>query len=274
MERKLPQGRFGGETVTSREIAGLLLIENSYPPGLKLPRNHHESAYFCLVRQGAFSEKSCNNIRACRPLTLIFHPPLESHADHFGNEGGRCFNIQLSYQWLKRGGDRLAAFENPVYYKGGILVQLALRLYHESYWIDEVSALVVEGLVLEIMGETTRSHVHRHNGDKAPRWLKQARDLLHTHFASPLSLISIAEAVGVHPTLLARVFRRNFRCTVGEYLRHLRIEFARREIVTSATPLAQIASSAGFSDQSHFSKTFKRLTGHTPAEFRRISPAR
>lgn len=274
MDLELHKGCFGGETLMSREIAGFVLTDNRYPPDLKLPRHNHPLAYFCLVRQGTFSERSGANMRTCKPSTLIFHPALEWHADQFGKQGGLCFGIQLTYRWLERWGERPAAFETPAYYKGGMLVQLALRLYHESQDTDEMSALVIEGLALEIMGQAARSQVRSHDGDKFPRWLKHAQDLLHAHFADQLSLVRIAEAVDVHPTHLARLFRRNFRCTVGEYIRHLRIEFARRAIATSDTPLAQIAFSAGFSDQSHFSKSFKRLTGHTPAEFRRISRTR
>jgi AraC family transcriptional regulator len=51
-------------------------------------------------------------------------------------------------------------------------------------------------------------------------------------------------------------------------VRHVRIEFARRELEASAAPLGDIAAAAGFCDQSHFSRLFKRYTGQTPAEYR------
>jgi AraC family transcriptional regulator len=46
------------------------------------------------------------------------------------------------------------------------------------------------------------------------------------------------------------------------------VDFAARKLVTSDEPLTGIALAAGFSDQSHFSRTFKRQTGMTPATFR------
>jgi AraC family transcriptional regulator len=49
----------------------------------------------------------------------------------------------------------------------------------------------------------------------------------------------------------------------------LRIEDACRRLATSDAPLVAIALDAGFADQSHFAKTFKRQTGMTPAEYRR-----
>jgi AraC family transcriptional regulator len=102
----------------------------------------------------------------------------------------------------------------------------------------------------------------------APGWLQQARALVDTHFARPLPLVEVAKHVGVHPVHLARTFRRVHRITFAGYVRHVRIEFARRELEASAAPLGDIAAAAGFCDQSHFSRLFKRYTGQTPAEYR------
>jgi AraC family transcriptional regulator len=126
----------------------------------------------------------------------------------------------------------------------------------------------MEGLALELLGELAR---RRAGGaeSRPPRWLRQARALLQERFAEGLTLEEIALAVGVHPAHLASVFRAQHGCTVGDYLRRLRIEFACREIARSDTPLVEIALDAGFANQSHFTRIFKRLTGMTPAAYRR-----
>ena len=56
--------------------------------------------------------------------------------------------------------------------------------------------------------------------------------------------------------------------TRGCVVRHVRVEFARRELAVSEAPLGDIAAAAGFCDQSHFSRLFKRYIGLTPAEYR------
>ncbi len=107
-------------------------------------------------------------------------------------------------------------------------------------------------------------------GRKCPPWLEKARQMAHDRFTERLTLAEIARAVGVHPVHLAREFSRHYRCTVGELIRELRIEYACREISHEGRSLADIALAAGFSDQSNFSRTFKKVTGFTPHRYQRM----
>jgi AraC family transcriptional regulator len=94
---------------------------------------------------------------------------------------------------------------------------------------------------------------------------------LHEQFAENVTLAELAKMVGVHPVYLASSFRKQYGCTVGEYRQRLRIEFACRELAKDHSSLAQIALAAGFANQAHFSRTFKRVTGTTPAKYRTSS---
>jgi AraC family transcriptional regulator len=105
---------------------------------------------------------------------------------------------------------------------------------------------------------------------EVPHWLTQVRDMLHARFQESLSLAEIAATVKVHPVYLARAFRQHYRCSIGEYIRRLRVEFATRQLITSDAPLVEIALAAGFCAQSHFNEFFKRETGLTPREYRTI----
>src|SRR5262249_9386728 len=104
----------------------------------------------------------------------------------------------------------------------------------------------------------------------SPRWLDRVHEVLRVRFAGSLSLGEIAASVGISADHLARSFRRCHGCTVGEYVRRLRVEFACRQLVASEVPLVQLALDAGFTDQSHFTRTFKHHTGMTPAAFRNL----
>jgi AraC family transcriptional regulator len=270
MQDKLAPGQFCGEVLKRQAVNGFILTETRYSPGLRVPKHSHEDAYFTLVRQGGFTETYGKKTRTCRPLTLAFHPSDEVHSEHFASIGGRAFNLEIEPGWLKRLREHAPVLEHPADFQGGPLLCLGLRLHHEFHHIDAVSSLVIEGLVLELLAEASRRVVENSDG-RPPRWLAQAREMLHARFAETLKLTDIAEPVGVHPVYLASTFRRHYRCTVGEYLRQLRVEFACREISASDAPLAEIALAAGFSHQSHFSTTFKRITGMTPIEYRALA---
>ena len=86
-----------------------------------------------------------------------------------------------------------------------------------------------------------------------------------------MSLIALATLVGVHPSYLARMFRRHYGCSVGDYVVRLRLDFAIRELINSDLSLAEIASAAGFYDQSHFTHVFKFHFGITPSNLRAIA---
>ena len=133
--------------------------------------------------------------------------------------------------------------------------------------MDNVSALAIEGLFLEMLAEASRCsrNIAEH---RLPRWLKQVKESIDVSFSHHLTIAAMAKTVGVHPVHLATAFRKHYRCTIGEYIRQRRVEYASRQLSQSDAPLVEIALAAGFSDQSHFSKTFKLFTGLSPARFR------
>jgi AraC family transcriptional regulator len=144
---------------------------------------------------------------------------------------------------------------------------LGMRIYQEFRLMDGATPLAIEGLMLELVARLSRQQNIAFE-PKRPRWLERARDILESDFHESISLTRVAEAVDVHPVHLARVFRKHFGCTPGEYVRHLRIDFACRELSQSKTSLVEIALAAGFAHQAHFSRVFKAQTGMTPSEFR------
>jgi AraC family transcriptional regulator len=100
------------------------------------------------------------------------------------------------------------------------------------------------------------------------------RERLHDGLDRSWSLGEIAQSAGVTADHLAREFRRHHGSSVGEYVRGLRVELACRRLAESDDPLAEIALAAGFYDQSHFTRTFKRRMGTTPAAFRALHRSR
>lgn len=259
--------RPGGDVLRERQVADSVLSEHSYPAGAVMARHSHPVPYFNLILEGAYDETHGDKVRECKPATLFFHPEGEVHANRFLGSRSRVFRFELGARWLERARQYSVALNYPAALSSWNAVWLASRLYRELYSVDAASFLVVEGLLLEIMAEAAR-HKPAAGGRTPPRWLEGAAELLRARFAEQLSVGDIAEVVGVHPVHLSREFRRYYGRSIGEYVRHLRVEFACRLIAESGTPLVETAAAAGFADQSHFARTFKRLTGLTPSQYR------
>ena len=265
----LPSGQLYGNRLRSYAISELKLMETAYAPGAKLPMHSHECASLCLVLQGTYSEVYGRLTRVCKPSTLIFYSPGEEHSDRFHEKGGRCFNAEVSMSWLARVREYSTVVDSQTEFNGARLINLATKLYNEFRLMDEAAPLAIEGLMLEIVAEasrrtkTTREH-------KMPRRIGRAKEFLHAHFHEHIRLEHVAAAIDAHPVYLAREFRKHYRCTVGEYIRRLRVELACSQLSGSDDPLAKVALSSGFSDQSHLSRALRNFTGMSPAEYRKV----
>jgi AraC family transcriptional regulator len=264
---------FYGSTLRRRSERHFHIAERVYPPGYRTPLHLHSKPLICMVLDGAYYETYGSNTRYCTPSTLLFHAAEEKHLEKFEACGGRSLVVEIESAWLgsihEFSGIRLdatAAFDS------GALAPLGARLYKEFLSHDEASHLVIEGILLEMAGELSRAA--RPRDRRPPRWLQQSRELVRERFGSHLPLAEIAEAVGVHPVHLAQTFRKFYRCTIGDYVRSLRIEFACRQLAATKMPLSEIALLAGFADQSHFTRTFKETLGVPPSRYRELASVR
>jgi AraC family transcriptional regulator len=268
VDQRLGYGEFCGRILRSRSVAGFSLTETRYAPRARVAPHSHESGYICLVRHGSYNETYGRKGRTCRPLTLAFHPPHEIHSESFHDSHVLSFNIELGPSWPERIGPYSKLLESPAEFQGGKIAGLALRLYNEFRLMDDLSALAIEGLALEMIAEASRARLRAAHPNTPPPWIEQARAILHAHFDESLPIGHLARSVGVHPVYLSSVFRAHYRCSIAEYLRQLRVEHACREIIKPDAQLADVALASGFSHQSHFTRTFKRITGLTPGQYR------
>ena len=259
--------RFHGERLKSLQVPGFILSERKYPPSFETPPHSHRRALFCMAIEGAYTARYGPRTCTCEPSSLLFYAPDELHSDQFHDSGGRFFIIEIDPWWLEQARGQAAIIDSSSDFSGGDLTLFALNLYKEFLEADDVSPLIVEGLMLALIGKTSRS-ARATMATHAPGWLERAKELMRDRFRETLTLAEIANEVGVNPTYLSRVFQQQYNLTIGEYLRRLRIEFACHALITSNTPLCQIALAAGFSDQSHFTRLFKRHMGLPPAKYR------
>jgi AraC family transcriptional regulator len=98
--------------------------------------------------------------------------------------------------------------------------------------------------------------------------VRRALGYLSHHSTEEFSLDQLAKESGLSKYYLDRVFRLATGLTPHNYVVALRLARAKCLLCTSGRAIADIAVELGFSDQSHFSKVFKDLTGQSPKRFR------
>jgi AraC family transcriptional regulator len=264
------QGPATRRTLRTVRVPGFTLTEGVHPAGSALPWHSHDTPTICFVLRGAFTEVTAGESLTCTPATLKVMPAGERHCDRFDRGDARGLLIETDPGRVDMFRPYAAVLDERLAVNGGLPAAVARRLYHEFRADDAAAPLAVEGLMLELLAAASRASVVPEPRGTAA-WLAEARDVIHAAPAAPLSLSQLAETVGVHPATLARGFRARFGCSVGAYVRRVRIERAAEQLGAGDRPLAAVALAAGFSDQSHFCNVFRRLTGMSPSAYRRAA---
>jgi AraC family transcriptional regulator len=102
------------------------------------------------------------------------------------------------------------------------------------------------------------------------RWQqKRVMDFMEEHLAEDVSLDVLADLVRLSPYHFLRSFKRSFGEPPHRYWTGRRIERAKTLLASPRTPITEIALDVGFRGTSAFSATFRRITGQTPADYRR-----
>lgn len=98
--------------------------------------------------------------------------------------------------------------------------------------------------------------------------LKVAIEYIHAHLEQNIKLADIAELLGISQYYFCHLFKQSIGLTPHQYLIQQRIERAKLLLKNRELSLAEIAIACGFTDQSHFTKSFKRSVGITPKAMR------
>lgn len=263
-----PMPNTHGSLDAHAEVGGFLLTETTHAPGVRLAPHAHVDPAVSLVLAGGFREAFRRDAYDCVPGGLLIKPPGERHANAYGPRGARSLLIDARCVSEARWQQIAPVFEGVRYLPGGEPNRLARRIARLLRELDDTGRLAAEGMLLEMFAAVSGARPDAlRDGD--PPWLRRAVEALHASRANAPGLEALARTAGVSPSTLARAFRRRFGVSPGGFLRRLRVEWAREQLVRTDRSLAVIAAEAGFADQSHFTRVFARATGVTPARLRR-----
>ena len=133
----------------------------------------------------------------------------------------------------------------------------------------DADPMALEEALIAVLSLIGRRHMSRDPFERGPAtpWIERARRRIDEAPAEPVTLAMLAAEAGVSRFQLLRGFAREVGATPHAYLLQRRVALARR-LVTLGRPLADIAYEAGFADQAHLTRAFRRQYGLTPGRFR------
>lgn len=262
--RILTKGNYYGKKQAEYRFNGIVLSEYDYLTQ-RTDWHFHENPYFMYVLQGSVDDINKKEKRTCGRGSLIFHNWQESHYNSKKTEHARGFHVEFDRKWFSEKKIDIDLWEGSHLLHQPAIHHLLGKLYVEFKTQDVYSQVSIELLLLQIC-ESIQNHQELAQ-KKTPPWLDRLKELL---LESPeeLHLDSLAEKLGVHPVHLSRSIPKYLSTTLGEYIRSNKIKQALGYMLNPDYSLTEIAYICGFSDQSHFTKTFKFYFHKTPKAFR------
>lgn len=100
-------------------------------------------------------------------------------------------------------------------------------------------------------------------------YVRHAIDYIYDHLHEPITMEQLARGEGLNPSYFSKIFSEEIGTPVKAYIISIKINTAKNMLEKSDYSISDIAYSLGFSSQSAFTTTFKKLTGTTPASFRK-----
>lgn len=241
-----------------REVLHATFRDHAYPA------HTHDAWTLLLIDRGAVRYALDGGEHIAAPATLSILPPDIPHDGRsaIAGEPFRKRVLYLDVAWLPRRLDAAAASEpdlDRAAAGAARRVHAALASPGDEFAAESELALL-----------RARVLAHLRAGSGAVRrddpLARRLRAVLDDRFAERLTVAELGEQLHAHPSHLIRAFSRAYGISPHRYVTGRRVDLARRLLVSGARP-AEAAASAGFHDQAHLTRHFRRVLGATPAAF-------
>jgi AraC family transcriptional regulator len=265
--KQLHTGQFHGQTNRTIQLNGITLTDTEYTQE-KVDWHYHENAYFTLILQGEVMECNKKEEYHCSAGSLLFHNWQEPHYNVKPGGFTRGFHIELEQQWLDGLDFNLRNLSGSINISNPDIKLLVYKIVKETRIEDITTSLSVQNLLLQLLDQMLQGY--KFSGKKNPLWVNKIKEILHDQFSDKLTLADLSAELDIHPVHLSRDFPKYFHCSLGTYIRKLKIEKSLSLLSKKNTSLSDITFDCGFSDQSHFTRCFKEVNGIKPLEYRKL----
>jgi AraC-like DNA-binding protein len=261
LERSCDAIRFGRHA-PGIDFAEVRLTTFAFAP------HRHDTFALGITTDGVQSFRYRGRRRICLPRELHVLHPDELHDGAPATARGFAYRIVYVAPELVRealDGDELPFVREPVQKPSPATTRIASVLAEMDEPLDEVAALDVVASVADVVSTLGDTRKRRRERDDLAA-LERVREFIAAHAREQVRASTLEAVAGSDRYAIARGFRRAFGTSPDRYRTQRRLALARAAI-EAGEPLARAAAAAGFADQSHFTRQFKRTYGFTPARW-------
>jgi AraC-like DNA-binding protein len=252
-------------------LKGAELFQGSYRK-YEFAHHFHAVPAIGVVERGPMS---CYCRRATHVLpsgTVLLWNPGEVHAPGPAHSNEWSFRVFFFEDELFRArstdlGRNVLRFSKP-FVEDRLLASSLLRLHRklETYG----TALDIESSIFEVFMQLVQKHsclpVQIHASGVEKTKIDKVKEYLDAYYRRDVTLSDLAAVAQFSPFHLLRTFRSSVGLTPHAYLIQVRIEEGKR-LLRTGNSISDVSASTGFTDQSHFTRHFKRIMGVTPGQY-------
>lgn len=243
--------------------------------GIRYAKHAHEAFSIGIVTSGRCTYLNGKTRERIGAGSVVVMNPGDVHACNPSHDEPWSYRmLYVDVPWLTRiqqdlgisGNHHFRPFSTIATTQSGLYAGLH-RLYdvltdqQAEHLQKHSAALTFMAVVQQALSPAPAVPRHGHRG------LARAAEFMRHNYARPLKLHEICSAADLSPSYLIRAFKEKYGLTPHAYLTNCRIEFSRSQL-RRGRPIAEVAVAAGFSDQAHLQRSFKKLVAATPGQYR------
>lgn len=286
-------------SILNSEGKDLLFLKNyEIKPSLNTPIGHtHNFLEISIVKEGMGEYYVDNKVYDVLPGDVFIFNNIENHGLKVtGNSNmiNMVIHFEPNFIWAISGNssfdfrylsiffNRNGGFQNRLERNSEITNQVSKHLLDiEQEFIMQtpeyelmVKAMMLKALVLILRG--CSHEIKQEDNHMAAYYNLSSVDkiinYIDSHIAEEIKLEDLSEVVHMNPAYISFFFKKNYGKNIFEYITIKRIERSKEFLLSTNKSIIEIANICGFNSTAGFNKAFKKITGFTPSDFRRLRP--
>ncbi|MGI6176022.1 MAG: helix-turn-helix domain-containing protein [Christensenellales bacterium] len=276
------------DTSISRLMFNYYLREFSENWAMEKAHLHDAVEIICCLEGMArfWMEKNNATVTLNKRELIIIRPNMRHKLYMTGDSKSKCVNIQLfSSAFQENGMDQntfsFGLWGDEVYGDAGYLKvkddeaisscmkRIAIEMNNREEGYDVLAKSEITGLIIRLKRVIHRGR--QYVGSEQNPYIQKALSYINTSLQNPIKPKDIADSIHVSAGYLMHLFKRHMGKSVMQVVTQRRVERGKHLLANTSLSVSEIASESGYLNIQHFSMVFKKATGISPTEFRKMS---